>query len=121
MKKERKKDRKKKEKGKHNGFPFLFLFLFLSCGLNLKTGQVSVIDTGNWQEVTRIATPGPGFFLRSHERTPYAWVDSMMSAQRDTPTLIDKRTLQVAHTLRPRRQNHRPCGIHPRWPLYWSA
>jgi DNA-binding beta-propeller fold protein YncE len=69
---------------------------------NLKTGQVSVIDTGNWQEVTRIATPGPGFFLRSHERTPYAWVDAMMSAQRDTLTLIDKRTLQVAHTLRPR-------------------
>ena len=60
---------------------------------------------------------GAGVFLRSHERTPYAWVDSMMSAQRDTLTLIDKRTLQVAHTCAAPRQNHRPCGIHPRRPL----
>ena len=41
-----------------------------------------------------IATPGPGFFMRSHENSPYAWVDSMMSpTAKDTLTVIDKRTL----------------------------
>ena len=45
--------------------------------------------------VRRIATLGPGFFMRSHENTPYAWVDAMMSpAARDTLLVIDKRTLE---------------------------
>lgn len=74
---------------------------------NLKAGRVSVIDMSNWQSVAQIDTPGPGFFLRSHERTPYAWVDAMMSPRRDTLTLIDKRTLTVAHqlSLRPGKTN----------------
>jgi len=67
---------------------------------NLKTGQgggaIDVIDMKTWKPVTTIATPGPGFFMRSHEATPYAWTDSMMSpAARDTLTIIDKRTLKV--------------------------
>ena len=41
--------------------------------------------------VKTIATPGPGFFMRSHENTPYAWTDSMMSpTAKDTLTIIDK-------------------------------
>jgi DNA-binding beta-propeller fold protein YncE len=68
---------------------------------NLKDGIVSVIDMKKWQPVRQIATPGPGFFLRSHENTPYAWVDSMMSPGRDTMTVIDKRTLEPVRTLRP--------------------
>ena len=68
---------------------------------NLKDGIVSVIDMKKWQPVKQIATPGPGFFLRSHENTPYAWVDSMMSPGRDTMTVIDKRTLEPVRTLRP--------------------
>jgi DNA-binding beta-propeller fold protein YncE len=68
---------------------------------NLKQGVVTVIDTHGWKTVRQIATPGPGFFLRSHENTPYAWVDAMMSPARDTMLVIDKRTLEVVRTLRP--------------------
>lgn len=68
---------------------------------NLKEGVVSVIDMQGWKPVKQIATPGPGFFLRSHEKTPYAWVDAMMSPARDTMMVIDKRTLEPVRTLRP--------------------
>ncbi|WP_372527728.1 cytochrome D1 domain-containing protein [Piscinibacter sp.] len=62
---------------------------------NLKDGVVSVIDMKTWQPVTQIATLGPGFFMRSHENTPYAWVDAMMSpTAKDTLLVIDKRTLE---------------------------
>ncbi len=68
---------------------------------NLRTPQVTVIDMSNWKVVRNIPIPGPGFFLRSHEDTPYAWVDSMMSpTARDTLSIIDKRTLQVVRQLR---------------------
>lgn len=61
---------------------------------NLKDGRISVIDMKTWELVKDIETPGPGFFMRSHEATPYAWVDSMMSPQsKDTMTILDKRTL----------------------------
>ena len=40
--------------------------------------------------------------MRSHENTPYAWVDAMMSpASKDAIQLIDKRTLDLVQTLRP--------------------
>ncbi|HMM55109.1 MAG TPA: cytochrome D1 domain-containing protein [Candidatus Desulfobacillus sp.] len=69
---------------------------------NLKEGVVSVIDMKTWRTIRQIPTPGPGFFMRSHENTPYAWVDSMMSpGHKDTLTVIDKRTLEVAAQLRP--------------------
>ncbi|NDV14044.1 nitrite reductase [Crenobacter caeni] len=75
----------------------------LMASPDLKGGQIDVVDLASWQAVAQIKTPGPGFFLRSHERTPYAWTDSMMSKDaRDTITLIDKRTLAVVKTLRPR-------------------
>ncbi len=63
---------------------------------NLGGGSVDVIDMKTWKSVKTIPTPGPGFFMRSHERSPYAWTDSMMSpTARDTLTLIDKKTLEV--------------------------
>ena len=44
-----------------------------------------------------IPTLGPGFFMRSHEATPYAWVDAMMSpTAKNTLLIIDKRTLEPA-------------------------
>jgi mono/diheme cytochrome c family protein/DNA-binding beta-propeller fold protein YncE len=68
---------------------------------NLQGGAIDVIDMKTWKPLQRIATPGPGFFMRSHEATPYAWTDSMMSpGAKDTLTLIDKRTLQVAAQIR---------------------
>jgi cytochrome c553/DNA-binding beta-propeller fold protein YncE len=68
---------------------------------NLKEGVVSVIDMKDWQTVKQIPTLGPGFFLRSHENTPYAWVDALNSANKDALQVIDKRTLEVVRTLRP--------------------
>ena len=61
---------------------------------NLKDGVISVIDMKTWQLVKDIATPGPGFFMRSHEATPHAWTDSMMSpSAKNQLTIIDKRSL----------------------------
>ena len=68
---------------------------------NLKDGVVSVIDVKDWKVVKQIPTPGPGFFMRSHEATAYAWVDSMMSPARDTLSILDKRTLEPVATVRP--------------------
>jgi hypothetical protein len=69
---------------------------------NLREGLVTVIDMATWKTLKQVPTPGPGFFLRSHEATPYAWVDSMMSpAARDTLQVIDKQTLQVVARLTP--------------------
>ncbi len=68
---------------------------------NLKEGLVSIIDMKDWKTIKQIKTPGPGFFMRSHENSRFAWVDSMMSpGGRDTLTVIDKSTLQVAAQVR---------------------
>ncbi len=68
---------------------------------NLKDGRISVVDLQSWQLVKEIATPGPGFFMRSHARSPYAWADSMMSpTARDTLSIIDKRSLEVVAQVR---------------------
>ena len=68
---------------------------------NLREGVVSIIDTRDWEVIRQIPTLGPGFFLRSHERTPYAWVDAFMSPRKDTIQVIDKRSLEVVKELRP--------------------
>ena len=69
---------------------------------NLKEGVVSFVDMKDWKVIKRLDTAGPGFFMRSHENTPYAWVDAMMSPKaRDSMQIIDKRTLEVVKTLTP--------------------
>jgi hypothetical protein len=68
---------------------------------DLKDGVVTVIDMGNWQVIKRIKTLGPGFFMRSHENTPYAWTDVFFGPDRDAIQVIDKRSLEIVGTLRP--------------------
>ncbi|WP_407935908.1 cytochrome D1 domain-containing protein [Cupriavidus necator] len=68
---------------------------------DLGHGRITVIDMQTWQTVATVPTNGPGFFLRSHENTPYAWADAMMSPQRDTLQVIDKQTLQVVGSVTP--------------------
>ena len=71
---------------------------------NLKAGMVTVIDMKNWKTIKHIKTLGPGFFLRSHENTPYAWVDSSFSRDpnaHDAIQIIDKQKLEIVRTLRP--------------------
>jgi len=68
---------------------------------HLKEGKVSVIDMTNWKTVKVIDTLGPGFFLRGHENSPYAWVDNSFSPAKDKIQIIDLRTLEVIKTLQP--------------------
>jgi cytochrome c553 len=68
---------------------------------NLKQAVVSVIDMQSWKPVKEIETLGPGFFMRSHENSAYAWVDAFNSARRDSLQVIDKRTLEIVKTLTP--------------------
>ena len=79
---------------------------------NLKEAVVSVIDMKTWKPVKEIPTLGPGFFLRSHENSRYAWVDAFNSPRRDTVQVIDKATLEPDGRSRRRRA---------RSPRTWSS
>jgi cytochrome c553 len=68
---------------------------------NLREGKVSVIDMETWETIRQIETLGPGFFMRSHENTPYAWVDVFFGPNKDAMHVIDKRSLEIVRTLRP--------------------
>lgn len=68
---------------------------------HLKKNEVSIIDMTTWKTIRRIPTEGPGFFMRSHENTPYAWVDVFFGPNKDKVHVIDKRTLEIVATLQP--------------------
>ena len=68
---------------------------------NIKDSKVTVLDTKTWEVIKDIPTLGPGFFMRSHEQSPYAWVDVFFGKDKDAMQVIDKRTLEVVKTLRP--------------------
>ena len=68
---------------------------------NLRDAVVSVIDMNTWRTVERIETLGPGFFMRSHENSRFAWVDVFFGPNRDAVHVIDKQTLEIVKTLRP--------------------
>ena len=68
---------------------------------NLKGNAIDVIDMQNWKLLRTIPVPGPGFFMRSHENSRYAWTDSMMSpTAKNILTLIDKATLEPVTEVR---------------------
>jgi mono/diheme cytochrome c family protein/DNA-binding beta-propeller fold protein YncE len=68
---------------------------------HLGEGRISVIDLETWQPIKTIETLGPGFFLRSHENSAFAWADVFFGPDRDAVHVIDKRTLEIVRTLRP--------------------
>lgn len=68
---------------------------------NLKQGVVSFINMKNWKTIKKIDTGGPGFFMRSHENSPYAWVDVFIGPNKDQMHVIDKQTLEIVKTLTP--------------------
>lgn len=68
---------------------------------HLKENKLTIIDTTDWSVVKQIETLGPGFFLRSHENSAYAWVDVFFGPNKDVVHIIDKRTLEIVKTLRP--------------------
>ena len=68
---------------------------------NLKANNVSVIDMETWKTIKNIETLGPGFFMRSHKNSPYAWVDVFFGPNKDAVHVINKSTLEIVKTLRP--------------------
>lgn len=68
---------------------------------HLKEGVISVVDVENWKLVATIKTEGPGFFLRSHETSPYVWADAFFGRDKNAVHIIDKQSLSIVKTLRP--------------------
>ena len=68
---------------------------------HLREGRLSVIDTKDWSLVRSIETLGPGFFLRSHENSPFVWADVFFGPDRDKIHIIDKDSLEIVRTLDP--------------------
>ena len=68
---------------------------------HLKEGVLSVIDIDTWKLVNTIKMDGPGFFLRSHETSPYVWADVFFGPHKDEMHIIDKETLEIVRTLNP--------------------
>ncbi|VAW99150.1 Nitrite reductase associated c-type cytochorome NirN [hydrothermal vent metagenome] len=68
---------------------------------NLKKSEISIIDMTSWKTIKRIKTLGPGFFMRSHENSPYAWADVFFGPNKEAVHIIDKQTLEIVKTLRP--------------------
>ena len=68
---------------------------------NLKEAVVSVIAMESFATIKRIETLGTGFFMRSHEESPYAWVDVFFGPHKDKVHIIDKQSLEIVETLQP--------------------
>lgn len=68
---------------------------------NISQGLILVLDIGTWEVIREIPTEGPGFFMRSHKNSRYAWTDVFFGPNNEVVHLIDKTTLELAHTLRP--------------------
>ena len=68
---------------------------------HLREAKISIIDMSTWKIIKTIKTKGPGFFMRSHENSPYAWAGVFFGPNRDLVHIIDKKTLEIVKTLRP--------------------
>jgi len=68
---------------------------------HLARAEVSIIDMDDYSLITTIATDGPGFFMRSHANSRYAWTDVFFGPHRDRMHVIDKQTLEIVATLTP--------------------
>jgi hypothetical protein len=68
---------------------------------NLKEGAITIIDMANWKTIKTLKTLGPGFFMRSHENSKYAWADVFSGPDKDAMHIIDKQSLEIVKTLRP--------------------
>ena len=68
---------------------------------HLRDNRISIIDMTSWKVIKTIETKGPGFFMRSHENTNFAWAGVFFGPNRDLVHIIDKRTLEIVKTLQP--------------------
>lgn len=84
----------------YNGHPVMAT-PHLKGSKDMTEGSVSVIDMKTWKTVKVIKTKGPGFFMRSHDKTPYAWTDVFFGPNKDILHVIDKRTLEIVKDINP--------------------
>ena len=84
-----------------SGISWLYQGRQVMASPNLRSGTITVIDMQNWQVIRKIDTLGPGFFMRSHEQSRYAWVDVFFGPNKDVVHVIDKQSLEIVKTLRP--------------------
>ena len=68
---------------------------------NMRKGIVTVLDADSWKVLKNIKTLGPGFFMRTHNNSPYIWIDVFFGANKDAMHVIDKSSLEIVKTLRP--------------------
>lgn len=68
---------------------------------HFRTNAISIIDMENWKVIKTLETDGPGFFMRSHENSRYAWADVFFGPDADKVHVIDKQTLKIVKTLQP--------------------
>jgi len=84
-----------------SGITFAYKGRMVMATPHLKDAAISVIDLTTWKTIKRIETKGPGFFMRSHDNTPYAWTDVFFGPNKDLLHIVDKRTLEIVKTLNP--------------------
>jgi DNA-binding beta-propeller fold protein YncE len=68
---------------------------------HLNEPRISVIDMEDWSLIKTIETSGPGFFLRSHDGTPYLWADVFTGENKGQMHIIDKQSLEVVQVMTP--------------------
>lgn len=81
---------------------------------HLNEGRISVIDMEDWSLVKTIETSGPGFFLRSHDGTPYLWADVFTGDHKGEMRIIDKQSLEVVKG--PETRTGKDLGAFPEPP-----
>ncbi len=84
-----------------SGFSFDYNDTRVLASQNLRKNEISFIDMSNWQIIKQLKTPGPGFFMRSHEKSAYAMADVFFGEQKEQILVIDKQTLDIVKTLIP--------------------
>ncbi len=81
---------------------------------HLKEGILSVIDIDTWKLVKTIKMDGPGFFLRSHDSSPYVWADVFLRASQGTRCISSTSSLSRSSKLSSGAgQDGRPYRVHP--------
>jgi hypothetical protein len=68
---------------------------------HLRRAAISIIDMSDWSLLKTLETDGPGFFMRSHENSRYAWASVFFGPHRDRVHIIDKQKLEITRTLTP--------------------
>lgn len=64
---------------------------------NLKTPLLTVIDLAKMEVIKEIPLSGNGYFVRTHQNTPYLWADT----NSETLQIIDKKNLETVRNLKP--------------------